>query len=209
MSAAALALRAAARSCSRTRPVANFSARLCTSSNSLAILGLGPGATKMEIKRSFYELAKQVHPDVTGEAAETRGGVTFVDVLAAYEALISEYEATERGQGRATPGTAPSTAARGGGGGGHPRASQRPPDARSNWRVGEVLCEQLLDADVGCELLDAVWSDVKALHAGEGHAASEFMLDALFGACARTGGGFDAAPFVCKYCSKGGHWDPP
>ena len=58
--------------------------------------------------------------------------------------------------------------------------------------VGEILCEQLLDADVTLEALRAVWADINALPA-ESHSMTEFMVDALVSACARTDGGLEEA----------------
>ena len=166
-------------------------------SDPYSLLGLSPGATKAEIKSTFYKIAKQAHPDVVGNDGPGPGGVTFVEALAAYEALIAECEEAEREQGRtaAAHHTAPNSAARGGrhNSSGRRGAARRPPQARSQWRVGELLCEQLLDADCDAFVLDTVWSDVKSLHRDTGHGVSEFMLDALFGACSRTGGGLDAA----------------
>ena len=62
--------------------------------------------------------------------------------------------------------------------------------ARREMSVGEILCEQLLDADVTLEALRAVWADISALPPDS---TTEFMVDALVSACARTGGGLDEA----------------
>ena len=46
--------------------------------------------------------------------------------------------------------------------------------------------------------MDAVWTDVKSLHDKEQQAVSEFMIDSLFNACVRTGGGLDAAVLLLR-----------
>ena len=60
-------------------------------------------------------------------------------------------------------------------------------------RVGELLCEQLRESDCTAEDLNVVWAQLKKLHEAEAHPMTESMLDALMGACQRTGGGLDAA----------------
>lgn len=169
-------------------------ARLLSSraASPLVVLGLQSGATKDEVKSKFYTLAKQVHPDVkAGGAAET-DAFTFVEVLAAYEALIAEIEF--EGSREAGSTTAPNKAARGGSV--HSRrqsTAKQPPHARTEWTVGEIMCEQLLDDDCSAQTLATVWMDVKSFYRRASRPASEFMVDALFSACARTGGGFDGA----------------
>jgi hypothetical protein len=169
-------------------------ARLLSSraASPLVVLGLQSGATKNEVKSKFYTLAKQVHPDVkAGGAAET-DAFTFVEVLAAYEALIAEIEF--EGSREAGSTTAPNKAARGGSV--HSRrqsTAKQPPHARTEWTVGEIMCEQLLDDDCSAQTLATVWMDVKSFYRRASRPASEFMVDALFSACARTGGGFDGA----------------
>ena len=48
----------------------------------LLVLGLQHGASKAEIKKSFYARSKLVHPDVAGTASTDE----FVELLAAFEA---------------------------------------------------------------------------------------------------------------------------
>jgi hypothetical protein len=172
---------------------------LSTARNPQAVLGLHTGATKAQVKARFYELAKQVHPDVSagdstvgsssGSSGSGSSNVTFVEVVGAYEALLAELEAAAQSGGQAGPRTAPTKAA--GGGSSADRRTVRPPSkTRAEWRVGEVLCEQLLDVECTTATLEAVWDDVKTT---VDHSISEFMIDAIIGACARTGGGLDAA----------------
>ena len=157
----------------------------------LAVLGLQSGATKSEVKSRFYMLAKQVHPDVA-DGEGPNDAFPFVEVLAAYEALIAEIEAGGN-DGRAGSTTAPNKAARGGSAHRRHSNAKRPPQARIEWTVGEILCEQLLEDDCSAHTLATVWEDVKSFYRRESRPASEFMVDALFSACAKTGGGFDGA----------------
>ena len=55
------------------------------------------------------------------------------------------------------------------------------------------MCEQLLDDDCSANTLATVWLDVKSFYRRASRPASEFMVDALFSACARTGGGLNGA----------------
>jgi hypothetical protein len=155
---------------------------------------LQSGATKNEVKSKFYTLAKQVHPDVkAGGAAET-DAFTFVEVLAAYEALIAEIEF--EGSREAGSTTAPNKAARGGSVHSRQSTAKQPPQAPTDPTIGDVICEQLLDVDCSAQTLATVWMDVKSFYKRDrmsNRPASEFMVDALFSACARTGGGFDGA----------------
>ena len=165
------------------------------------ILGVSPGASRGDIKRQFYELAKELHPDVCADTSKST--IPFTEVLAAYEALMRERDADEqsaaKGGGRRT---APSKAARGA------RAARRksaqPPQARAEMTVGEVLCERLYDDDCSSEMVDAVWRDVKDLHNFEAHPLTDFMIDALFSACVRTGGGLDSALVILRDGKRAG-----
>ena len=80
----------------------------------------------------------------------------------------------------------------------HSRQStaKQPPQAPTDPTIGDVICEQLLDVDCSAQTLATVWMDVKSFYKRDrmsNRPASEFMVDALFSACARTGGGFDGA----------------
>ena len=164
--------------------------------NPLTVLGLSHGATRVDIKKNFYALAKQVHPDVSdGSGDDASTSFTFVEVLAAYEALITEHDAAASSGARPSSSTtAPRTAARGGSASTQrTQHAARPSQSRREWTVGEILCEQLLEKDCSAATLEAVWNDLKALHVSEAHPTSEFMVDSLIGACVRTGGGLDGA----------------
>jgi DnaJ-class molecular chaperone len=53
------------------------------------ILGVGPNATKCEVKAAYRKLARQCHPDVCrGEEC----GVDFIEVNRAYESLMALQE---------------------------------------------------------------------------------------------------------------------
>ncbi|EOD23066.1 hypothetical protein EMIHUDRAFT_195614 [Emiliania huxleyi CCMP1516] len=56
---------------------------------SLAVMGLSHGASPTAVKLRFYELAKLTHPDAVRDAPPTAGQPTFVEVLSAFEALVS------------------------------------------------------------------------------------------------------------------------
>ena len=190
LSAACIPRAAAALPPPRTNPLLIMSAaRLSTASRSpLTVLNLQTGATKEMIKKSFYELAKQVHPDVAGGGSAS--SISFVELLAAYETLMAEHEGSSTSS---SARTAPNKAARSSASSAKRSSVRRPTQTRAKWRVGDILCEQLLDADCTAETIDAIWADVKQLHLSEAHPVSEFMLDAIFGACARAGGGLDQA----------------
>lgn len=53
------------------------------------LLKISPGASKEEIRRAFYKLAKQYHPDVS------RNSRTFLKILNAYKTLIDKEKKQE------------------------------------------------------------------------------------------------------------------
>lgn len=130
--------------------------------DALAVLGLPDSASRVDVKQSFRELAKALHPDVIGSSSEPGSGgstLTFVEVLAAYEMLMEEHDDIQRQS--ANRATAKTNAARGGGarggGTGGARTARKPPQARAQWRVGEILCEQLLDEACTMDTFANVW----------------------------------------------------
>lgn len=101
-----------------------------------ATLGLPRGSSQGQIKRRFYELAKQTHPDT----AQSSGSTSFLDVRAAYEALLRGEVYTPPPPPQSTPPT--SAAANSGA-----KTSRK---GRANGRVvhkvrtvGDTLCERL------------------------------------------------------------------
>ena len=147
----------------------------------LEVLGLEHGSSKADIKRRFYERAKQVHPDVSG-ADNT---ADFVALLAAFEQLMDEPSAAPGASNRSARHQAGPSAARG-----RPRWSQ----TRREYTLGELLCERLREADCTAATLQDVWREVKEMHEQdpEQHKATGLMLDMLVAAGVRTGG-VDAA----------------
>ena len=158
--------------------------RLCLPAGTAwGVLGLQPGTPTPLIKQRFYELAKATHPDVatadTDDGAPSARGHSFVEVLAAFEALMDD-------DGVHTARTAPNAAARGGhagparrraGGGSGGAGVQR---ERS---LGEILCDRLIDEPWAVR---DVWNDIVTQQLE----LRDSMLDALFRACgARSGGG--------------------
>ena len=121
------------------------------------ILNLSNGAPRSEIKRAYYELAKQCHPDVVGGSSDecSSDGPNFLDIQAAFEILIHEDDERSRGGSEMRNGvrvrTAPSSAERGG-----ERASggrSRRPGAKvvhdRERALGEVLCDRLQEEPDG------------------------------------------------------------
>ena len=143
--------------------------QLCTAAaDPWAVLGIGRGAGRQEIKMRFYELAKQTHPDVappvaalspdgaagTGvpsgaeaaEAADTSAGdgqPSFIDIVAAFETLMDSAE----GPGGTRSHTSPNAAARGGGGG----APEHTPDLGGGSGGAFAPELELLGIAVSCE----------------------------------------------------------
>ena len=140
----------------------------------LDVLGIQPGTTKTEIKRTFYERAKVAHPDHGGDQA------AFVELLAAFEALMLEPEpgaTSASGSVRSARQT-----------GGARRWQQRATtQKRQAWTLGETLCDRLHDEP---EAFAAVYEEVKQLFDSDpgAHRATDLMLDALFAASVRNGG---------------------
>ena len=102
-------------------------------------LGLKQGASRGQIKRRYFELAKQTHPDTQAQDE----AVSFLAVFAAYEKLITQLDVTRTPAGAAS-GQASSA--------GTCQAASRKTQPQRRGRVvhrektrGEVLCHRLLD----------------------------------------------------------------
>lgn len=151
------------------------------------------GASRGDIKKAYYSLAKQTHPDVVGnDSSSSDAGVAFLEIQTAFEILMLEDD--ERGseiemRNGVRVRTAPSSAARGGGGAG--RRERRPGGkvVRDRERpLAEVLCDRLMEEADGEGLAAAIstcWEDIVF----EQLRISEATLEALFRACGRNGGG--------------------
>lgn len=178
------------------------------------ILGVARGTSRQDVKRRFYELAKQTHPDVSpsasdegtascdvsarSEAVESDADLrseaapifSFIEIRSAFEAVM---DALENGGGVSS--TAPNASARG-----HNEPQRG--SARRGKRVtrvrtlAEVLCERLEEEPH--EALE-VWGDIVERQLE----VNESALEALFRACgARGGGGLPQALDILRDASK-------
>ncbi|EOD26409.1 hypothetical protein EMIHUDRAFT_450269 [Emiliania huxleyi CCMP1516] len=152
------------------------------------VLGVSPGSSRDAVRKRYYDLAMQLHPDMSGGA---EGGAAsheaFVELHAAFEQLMRETPTAAASQ--AAP-TAASTAARGGGAGPWARqsaASAKPFEPRRA-TLAEVLVRRLDDEPAS---LDEVWAELAARRLP----ISPSAADSLFRACsrARGAGGMAAA----------------
>ena len=174
------------------------------------VLGLLPGTEKRKIKDRFYELAKETHPDVVKvEAGEEASAEmpSFVEVLAAFEALM-DGSASSNGAGGASSSEGASRSSRSGrgfGGFGYRTAANGVRVAREP-TLGEVLCARLREEPEAA--LD-VWAEIKE----RGLEVRETMLESLFQACgsavgAEKGLGLEAALRVLRDAKGAGLLTP-
>merc|ERR1740130_2009293 len=116
------------------------------------VLGLPPGSEKRKIKDRFYELAKETHPDVVkveaGEEASTEMP-SFVEVLAAFEALMDGSASSNGAAGSSEGASRSSRSGRGFGGFGYRTAANGVRVAREP-TLGEVLCARLREEPELC-----------------------------------------------------------
>jgi len=147
------------------------------------VLGLLPGTEKRKIKDRFYELAKETHPDVVKvEAGEEASAEmpSFVEVLAAFEALM-DGSASSNGAGGASSSEGASRSSRSGrgfGGFGYRTAANGVRVAREP-TLGEVLCARLGEcawaatARTPAELSEAGRALQRAVALGQGELRDE------------------------------------
>ena len=179
-----------ARTAAAIVPRARF---LCTTqalNEAYSVLGLTQTVTRLEVKRRFYELAKQTHPDVVGtNAAEEDSGATgdstsFLQIHAAFEVVMRELDGKWTTVDGVRVRTAPSAAARGGsreGAGGGQRSASGKVVKRSR-TLAEVLCDRLQEEP---SAVRAVWEDILR----DNLRVTEATLEALFRACGARDGG--------------------
>ena len=175
------------------------------------VLGIPRGTPRQQIKMRFYELAKTTHPDVVappaavaaadnhvteGAASAISDGPSFVEILAAFEALMDDEHA---GMGGGGSSTSSSSAARGGGTGNHGMRSKGGARGGKLYRartLGEVLCERLVEEPHAAR---EVWHDIVE----RGLEVRETMLEALFRACgARGGDGLPGALEILRHATQ-------
>ena len=174
------------------------------------VLGLPPGSEKRKIKDRFYELAKETHPDVVKvEAGEEASAEmpSFVEVLAAFEALMdgSASSSGAGGAGSSEGASRSSRSGRGFGGFGYRTAANGVRVAREP-TLGEVLCARLREEPEAA--LD-VWAEIKE----RGLDVRETMLESLFQACGSAVGtekglGLEAALRVLRDAKEAGLLTP-
>lgn len=153
--------------------------------NPWSTLGLPQGSSKTQIKRRFYELAKQTHPDTAQEIEASR----FLDIRAAYEALL-------KGEVYVPP-AAPSTSP-------NKSAAAACSSAKSTRRgaKGRMVTRQRTQGDFLCDRLREdpggafeVWQ----LICERELEVTSSMLEELFRACgARGGAGLDGALYILR-----------
>ena len=93
---------------SSTRCIASGRLFSTAAQGPLHVLGLQHGASKAEIKKSFYARSKLVHPDVAGTASTD----DFVELLAAFEALMAAPEVSASSSNRSARAAGRGPAAR-------------------------------------------------------------------------------------------------
>ena len=182
------------------------------------VLDIPAGSSKAQIKRRFYELAKQTHPDTAMpplmqhlgtattaprfESPAEKEFVSFLEIREAYEVLLGGQVPPPP----AAPSTSsPNAAARGCTG--SPGAS-----ARRTTPMGRVVTRQKTRGDFMCDRLRAepraaieVWRDIVA----EQLAVTQSMLEELARACgARGGWGLDGALYILRNGTSQGLLSP-
>jgi hypothetical protein len=181
------------------------------------ILGLRAGASRSEIKKAFYALAKETHPDVTGrlraegqeadEGDDDKGvacASTFLEIHAAFEHLMHLEEERSRGGSSGSSGNG-SNAARGGAAGGGRAGKARRPGARvvepRERSLGEMLCDRLEEEPWAVR---EVWDELLR----EQLRITEPALEAIFRACGtkdslsdKGGGGLPTALSILRDAS--------
>jgi hypothetical protein len=154
-------------------------------------LGLEQGASRGQIKRRYFELAKRTHPDTQAQDE----AVSFLAVFAAYEKLIA-LEASTRTSGSAAswqPSGQPSSA------GTCQGASRKFQDKRRGRVVhrektrGEFLCHQLeKDPHAAPQLWETICSWQQPME------VTSAMLEELFKACGASSHGLDGAMKILR-----------
>ena len=149
-----------------------------TSAAAYGVLGLPIGSSSSDVKKRYYQLAKETHPDTMSSATEVDEEASadslkkFLAVQGAFELLMEELKnASKQSTGATTTargsGTRPSRAS------GAPRPGERPKS------LAEILCERL-DDEPGVDGVLRIWAEIMEQRLQ----VTERVANALFRECA-------------------------
>ena len=144
------------------------------------VLGVSSNASGKDIKKAYYQLAKQFHPDTN--KGEPAAAVRFQEVSEAYEVLSDDQKRGEYdsfGGGGKAPG--------GGGGGFNPKgfdqfrqkAAQQGSGTRGSGRAGRAQWSYQSNVDPE-ELFKTIFGEFSRRQAGAGRAGFQNPFDELF-----------------------------
>ena len=178
---AALAVRraAGAGACASLRHGPPLLRHLSSSASAYDVLGLPIGSSSSDVKKRYYQLAKETHPDTMPAATEVDEATSadslkrFLAVQGAFEVLMEELKHANKAQP-----TSKNAAARGSGtrpsrAGSAPRPGERP------LSLAEILCQRL-DDEPGVDGVLRIWAEIMEQRLQ----VTERVANALFRECA-------------------------